>query len=173
MSEKTETSSELAPWEQEEPVGMAAIAPTPELVQQAYRAIKFNEVPPEVGDPEIVARLILERIERGSFDESMQPAETLTAWGDLYLDQTVVVYGFHLNKSTIENAEGEKGVYAVVELAQVGTGEMMTVSIGGRNVLMQLVKAWEEGRFPFPAKLIAKPTGTPGRKTYWLQDPNA
>jgi hypothetical protein len=171
-SNETESAStELAPWD-EPPRGLAAIEPTPELVEQAYNAIINKELPPEIGDPEITARLIMERIKAGTFDESMDPRESLASWSKEYAEQPVTVIGFHLNPSTFENEEGEKGVYAVVELMVEG-GELVTVSCGGGNVLMQLVKAWEENRYPFVCQLTGKATSTPGRKTYWLRTPGA
>ena len=45
----------------------------------------------------------------------------------------------------------------------------VSVQTGGGNVLMQLVKAWEKGWFPFTARLVVKDTKTPGRKTLWLE----
>ncbi len=171
--EQTQQSgSEVVPWEEgAELEGIAAIEPTAELVSQAYAAIQDGQLPPEIGDPAIVARLIQERIKKGTFEESLTPTEKLPAWKDVLLDVPVAVYGFHMNRSTITPAEGaySPGVYAVVELAVPETGEIQTVQTGGANVLMQLVKAWEERRFPFVAVLVAQPTGTPGRSTLWLR----
>lgn len=168
-------SAEVVPWEEGELEGIAAIEPTPALVEQAYAAVTEKTLPPEIGDPAISARLILERIKLGTFDESMDARQKLPAWRDLYLDRVVIVYGFHMNKSTFEIPEGEhqgkKGVYAIVEIALVGSGEMQTVQTGGQNVLMQLIKAWEERKYPFQAVLTSTPTGTPGRTTLWLKRP--
>ena len=168
---------ELVPWDEAELAGVAAIEPTPELVSQAYAAVIEKTLPPEVGDPAISVRMILERIKSGTLDESMSPAAKLPAWRDLFLDRVVVVYGFHMNKSTFEDEEGRKGVYAVAEVAPlapvagIDAGTMTTVQTGGQNVLMQLVKAWEERRFPFKAVLVSVGTGQPGRETLWLRTP--
>jgi hypothetical protein len=152
------------------------IAPTPALLEQAYDAVLNAELPPEVGDPAITARAIQERIRQGSLDDSMAPAESLPSWGDLFADQLVYVCSFHLNRSTFEIQEGpnkgKKGVYAVVELMDTNS-ELHTVNTGAQNVLTQLVKAWEEKRFPFPAVLEVKDTGTAGRTTQWLRSPAA
>lgn len=162
-------NTELAPWEDEtEIAGLAAIAPTAELVQQAYDAIIEKTLPPEIGDPKITARMILERLKNSSLDESMTPAGSLPAWSKEYLDRAVTVFGFHMNKSTFEDEDGRKGVYAVVELA-AADGELVTVQCGGQNVLVQLVKAWEEGRYPFRCCLVAQETGSPGRSTLYLR----
>lgn len=172
---KDATSAEVVPWDEAELEGIAAIEPTPELVAQAYAAVTDKTLPPEIGDPAISARMILERIKHGTFEESMTPAQSLPNWAALYRDQTVVVYGFHMNKSTFEVQQGEhrgkKGVYAVVELAKAGSGELETVICGGDKVLMQLIKAWEERKFPFQAVLTGKETST-GNTTYWLQFPD-
>ena len=168
-------SSEVVPWEEAEQSGLARIEPTKELVQQAYDAVINRQQPPEIGDPEIVARLIQERIRQGSFDDSMQVLESLPSWGesfgskDLATAPVMVVRGFHLNPSAFEDEDGRKGVYAVVELADAETGEFTTVQTGAGNVLVQLVKAWEEGRFPFLARYEIRPTATPGRSTHWLR----
>jgi hypothetical protein len=166
----TPSGSEVAPWD--EPTAMAAIPATPALLQQVRDAIDGKGLPPEVGDPEIMARLIRERIRTGTFDDSMSPSAKLPAWADEYLDRLVVVYGFHMNPSTIENPDdpARKGVYAVVEVGLPGTGEIVTVSCGGGNVLEQLVKAWEEGRFPFQAVLTGTKTSR-GYTTLWLKRP--
>lgn len=149
----------------------AQIKPTPELVQQMRAAILDGKLPPEVGDPAITARLIRARILDGSFDESMQPAESLPSWRDEYTDENVTVLGFHLVPSAFKDEAAKSGVaaYAVVELMTPETGELVTVQTGGGNVLAQLIKAWEEERFPFQAVLRQKPTGTPGRSVLWLE----
>lgn len=151
------------------------IRPTSELVEKAYDAVINGNLPPEVGDPAVTARSIQERIRRGSFDESMTPAESLPSWGDTYPGQLVTVLSFHLNPSTFEAQEGpnkgKKGAYAVVELIEP-EGEIVTVQTGAGNILTQLVKAWEEERFPFPAVLESKATGQAGRSVQWLRAPD-
>lgn len=152
------------------------IAPTAEGIAAAYNAIENAEVPPEVGDPQVTARAIRDRIRAGSLADSMSPAESLPSWGDTLAGEKVIVYSFHLNRSAFEIAEGpnkgKKGVYAVVELG-TPDGELITVQTGSQNVLTQLVKAWEERRFPFPAVIDVKATGQPGRTVQWLVDPAA
>lgn len=170
--------AERDPWDAPEgATGLALIEPTPELVEVAKRSIIDKEPPPEIGDPNITARLILERIAAGTLEDSMSPADSLPAWGEAYRDVPVVVRGFHFNPSTIEVAEGpnkgKKGVYAVVELMTVEDAEIVTVQVGSDTVCMQLVKAWEEGAFPFTAVLTARSTGQAGREVYYLEKPGA
>lgn len=177
MAPKTETAG-LATVEGEAQ-GMAAIEPTPELLQQAYDAIINGTLPPEVGDPAITANLILERIRQGTLEDSMRPTEKLASLRE-YLDAPTIFLGFHLNPSTYEDKDADEdengrtkpAVYAVIRVADPASGEEETVQFGGQNVLVQLVKAWEERKFPFVATLQGARTGS-GYTTYWLRDPNA
>lgn len=154
------------------PQGMAAIEPTAELVAQAYDAIQAGTLPPEVGDPKITAQLILQRIREGTLEESLDPALSLPSLRD-YEGIPLVYCGFHFNPSTFRNAEDNaspSSVYAIVEVADPDTFETRLCQFGGVNVLMQLVKAWEEKKFPFLARLESTKTGQ-GYTTYWLRRP--
>lgn len=174
-TEADTSGDEMVPWDEPEgATGLARIEPTAELLEKARRAILDDEAPPEIGDPNITARLITQRILDGTLEDSMRAAEKLDAWQDVALDRQVVVRGFHLNPSSFETEHEDgrttKGVYAVVEIAD-GTGAIQPVTVGGKNVLAQLVKAWEEGAFPFVAVLTAVSTSTAGRKTLYLKRP--
>lgn len=159
--------------------GLAVIEPTPKLVAQVYRAIIEGEVPPEIGDPGITAKAIQWRVAQGTFDDSMDwqsqlpPLAETAVYPHPSLEKTKVsgpmlFHGFHLNPSTIENPEGDKGVYAVVDATDLATGERDTYSAGGGNVLVQLAKAWEEGKYPFEGVFAVATTGQ-GRSTHWLK----
>jgi hypothetical protein len=134
----------------------------------AYAAILDNEKPEglAVSDPELVTREILERIMNAeTFDEAFKPQE-LTAWRDL-IDVPVRVLGFKLNPSGLEG----QAVYAVVELERLD-GDMdnpakLTVTCGGRNVMMQLVKALEKGWLQNPVAMTKKATSE-GYEVLWL-----
>lgn len=155
-------SDEVVPWDDD--LAPAMIEAKPELVEAAYAAILDGKLPPEVGDPTVTARAIQERIKSAkTFEDAFRPS-SLESWSE-YEDVPVVVHSFHLNPSSFEN----QTAYAVVEIGIPETGEFRTVSTGGNNVLMQLVKAWELGAFPFRAVLKAKATQTPGRQTFWLE----
>lgn len=132
--------------------GLAVIEPTPELVEKVRAAILDGETPPEIGDPNLIARAIKERILSGTLEEALTPAESLPGWRD-YMNEDVTALGFHLNPSNLTNQDGERGVYAVVEIMVTETGEIVTVHCGGGNVLATLVRAWEIGGFPFRCKL--------------------
>lgn len=157
----------------QEPTGMAAIKPTAELVQQAKQAIMAGELPPEVGDPQITQRLILQRIADGTFEESLEPTASLPSL-QAYAGEPVVFHGFHLNPSAFRESDSSSpsAVYAVIEVSDPATGEQDVVQFGGVNVLMQLVKAWEEEKYPFRAVLTPQRTGQ-GYTTFWLRYPGS
>lgn len=133
-------------------------------VAKAYAAILDGEAPPQMADPELVTREILERIMRAeTFEEAFRP-QTLRAWSEL-IGVPVKVRDFHLNPSGLEG----QTVYAVCELELLdGSESTTTVTCGGKNVLMQLVKALEQGWLDKPVVLMEKPTNE-GYKVLWLE----
>lgn len=138
--------------------------PTPELMEMAYAAVMDGTMPPEVGDPAITTRAIQERIRAtDKFDEAFKP-QSLTPWNEL-LGEVVTVGGFHLNPSTLE---GQSAVYAVVSLRREGEDDFKPYSCGGGNVLTQLLKAWEQGWFPFQGVLVSRKTSQ-NYDTYWIE----
>jgi hypothetical protein len=135
-------------------------------IASAYAAILDNEKPEglAVSDPELVTREILERIMGAeTFDEAFKPQE-LTAWRDL-IDVPVRVLDFKLNPSGLEG----QAVYAVVELERLDGKDpaKQTVTCGGRNVMMQLVKALEKGWLTNPVAMTKKATSE-GYEVLWL-----
>jgi hypothetical protein len=138
--------------------------PTPETMEAAYAAVMDGELPPEVGDPTITARAIQERIRNSDSFDDVFKAQSLTPWAEL-IGEVVTVGGFHLNPST---QEGGSAVYAVVSLRRDGEDDFMPYSCGGANVLTQLLKAWEQGWFPFQASLVSKKTSK-NFDTYWIE----
>lgn len=171
---KTETSTEIDPWDVPA-TGLAVIEATPEQIRAAYEAISKGTVPPELGDPNITAAAMLLRIQEGSLEESMTPADALPNWGKEYEGVPVVVRGFHLNRSTFQQEENgqPKGpsTYAVVDLQIRETAELVTAQTGSATVQTQLVKALEDKQFPFMAAYVVTPTSTPGRSTHRLVRP--
>lgn len=164
---------ELAKVDGEQPTA-AKITPTPALVKAAYEAIEGSlpdGVLVEVGDPEVTARAIRERIRQGkTFDDVFAP-QKLPKLADLAGEGAVIVRDFHFNVSKFDETPGSS-VYAVVEVARAdGTIELR--HCGGGNVLTQLVMAWEHGWFPFKAKVVAKETGNAGRTTLYLEKADA
>jgi hypothetical protein len=142
--------------------------PTKAQIELAYSAIMGDAELPQSNDPEVVSRAIMERILRAeTFEEAFKPQE-LEGWRE-YLGVPVLVRSFHLNPSGFA-AEGGAPVYAVVDLTLGENGEAVTVTCGGRNVLMQLVKALEKGWLDKPVKLVAKKTNADhGGSALWLE----
>jgi len=145
--------------------------PTPDAktVKMAYAAILDGTKPPEIGDPEITNRAILEEIANADTFEAVFQAQSLPAWQEYALDKPVTVGGFHLNPSSFE---GGSSVYAVVELLEpddVGEVKLVRVTVGGQKVLVQLLKAWEKGWFPIRVQLSSKQTRTEGREVLGLE----
>jgi hypothetical protein len=147
--------------------------PTEKLVKAVYGAILDGTPVPEVGDPEITNRAILEEIMAADTFEKVFQAQTLPSWQDFALDSPVTVHSFHMNRSTFE---GGSSAYAVVEIAypdSAGEERRQLVTVGGQKVLVQLVKAWEQEWFPIKVKLSSKETRTEGRKVLGLEPVSA
>lgn len=144
--------------------------PTKAELDQAYAAILDGKPLPQVSDPEVVSRAILERILTAeTFEDAFAPQE-LTSWRDL-LDVPVFVRSFHLNSSGFEQGSS---VYAVCDLQRADGANWddgrptLTVTCGGRNVLAQLVKMLEKGWLDRPVAMIAKRTRE-GFDALWLE----
>lgn len=176
-SQEAEQSQDVAIRNEAMAPTSAKVEPTPALVDAAYAAIEGNlpeGVLIEVGDPELVAMAIRERIRSGqTFDEVFAP-QKLPSLGALAtsnpeVGETIVFNGFHFAPSKYESEDGKKSssVYAIVQIVR-RTGELELRHAGGGNVLTQLVWAWAHRAFPFKAKVISKETGQQ-RTTYWLE----
>jgi hypothetical protein len=148
---------------------------SPEAIALAYGAILGEEQLPEYADPEVISRAIMERIiEAETFEDAFQP-QTLVAWREM-LNEPVFVQDFRLNRSSIKDSASP--VYAVVDLARADgknwrdksgkESRVIAVTCGGRNVLVQLVKALEKGWLDKPVKLTSKQTGE-GFNVLWLE----
>lgn len=135
-----------------------------EEIAAVYAAIKDGEPLPVARDPELITRQILERIMAAdTFEEAFAP-QTIPSWAVEFMDEPVIVQEFKLNPSTYEQGSS---VYAVCDIVHVESGELYTVSIGGRNVLVQLVKMLEMGWMDNPVKLSSKKTAE-GFSVLWL-----
>lgn len=145
----------------------ALAVPTKKELEAAYAAILDGTPLPGAGnDPEAVSRAIAERILASeTFEEAFSPQE-LEAWSN-YVGEVVTVKDFHLNPTTFNTGDGGPAAYAVVDI-ELSDGSIKTVTCGGRNVLMQLVKALEKGWLVNQVVLIAKPTAE-GNTALWLQ----
>ena len=144
---------------------------TPEQIEVAKRAILDGEALPDFGDPELVSRAIVERLLGSQTFEAAFAPQNLEGWQE-YLGVPVLVRDFHLNRTRFDDrAEGSPSVYAVCDLERLDGEDPATlqVSVGGMNVLAQLLLIVERDWWDKPVKMIAKETATPGRKVLWLE----
>ncbi len=142
----------------------AAVAVPKQELELAYAAIMDGEeLPVDAADPEVVSRIILQRIAESDSLSAILTPQSLPGWRD-YEDRPVEVQGFRFNRSSFE---GGSSIYAVVDLTLLDSGEQEAVSVGGRNVLVQLVRALQLGEVPFKCKLTSKKTGE-GYNVLWL-----
>lgn len=152
MADKTETAANVP-------------AVKPEQITLALAAIiEGKELPAALKGGEAHSA-ILERIASATTLEELFAQRKLESWRELE-NVPVTVQGFHLNPSSFE--EGPT-VYAVVEVVTMDDGEAITVASGARNVMVQLVKAWEFGQIPgLRCRYISQRTGE-GYAAGWLE----
>lgn len=134
--------------------------PTAEELEVVYGAIMDgSEITLQVADPDTIARDIAERIKNAETFEDAFGVQELDSWSD-YEGVPFFVRSLKFNKSTQNQKAGSPSVYAVVELDRADDGETITVTTGGKNVLIQLVKMIEKGWTDKPVKLTSMPTGS-------------
>jgi hypothetical protein len=136
---------------------MAELARRPQDLDEIYRAIMTGEEWKQApSDPELVSRLILERImNAATFEEALAP-QKLVAWREWGVGRAVRVLDFRLNPSTFPvSSRGGSSVYAVVDLVDVASGETETVTCGSRNVLVALVTMLAKGWIDRPVTLVS------------------
>lgn len=144
--------------------------PMQEQLQQAYNVIMGTEEAPRFADPEALSLAILQRIMEAETFEQAFTAQKLVPWREL-LELPVFVQDVKFNRSTFESGEGSASspLYAVVDLTRADDGEPVTVTCGGRNVLVQLIRGMQKGWLQDkPVKMIEKPTSE-GFKVLWLE----
>ena len=123
---------------------------------------------PANADPEAMSRAIMERILAAESFEDAFTQQNLTPWRSM-LDRAVMVRDVHFNRSTIDGAG--QSIYAVVDLVDADTGESISVTCGGANVLSQLVVGLQQGWLideKRPVKLIENKTAA-GYGALWLE----
>jgi len=114
-------------------------------------------------DPEAATRMILERILNAeTFEDAFAP-QTLTPWREL-MGVPVKVGDFRFNRSGFTAGSP---IYAVVDLTLLDSGELTTVTVGGRNVLAQLLVMLKHGWQDNPVAMASKQTGE-GYDVLWL-----
>lgn len=125
------------------------------------------ELPPV--DAAAMSRAILERIlESDSFEQAFTQ-QSLTPWRTM-LGVAVVVTDVRFNRSSFNDGQGPS-IYAVCDLVIQDTGEAVTVTCGGQNVLGQLLKGVERGWLieeARPVRMIENMTSE-GYGALWLE----
>lgn len=119
-------------------------------------------------DPIEAQREILRRIFAAETPEELLSISGAVAWQEL-IGVPINVLEVSLRASTFE--EGSK-VYAIVRGERLDEGEPVTLSVGGINVLGQLMQAARKGWLPmaFVLARAEKPTAS-GFYPLWLKSP--
>lgn len=142
--------------------------PSKAQLAKIYEVLRGESELPERADPGAMSRAIMERILAGESFEDVFTQQSLTPWRSM-LGRVVFVRSVHFNRSTFEG-EGPP-IYAVCDLVDADTGEAITVTCGGQNVLAQLVKGLEAGWLvdeKRPVRMIENDTAQ-GYGALWLE----
>lgn len=137
-------------------------------LEQIRRAITGEEELPGNADPEAMSRAIMERILAAESFEDAFTQQDLTPWRSM-IGRAVIVRDVHFNRSTVEGAG--PSVYAVCDLVDVETGEQISVTCGGQNVLAQIVVGLQHGWLvdeKRPVRMIENRTAN-GFGALWLE----
>jgi len=159
-----------------ETTGTALEKPSQKELDLARAAIMEGKEIPTASDPEVISKAIMERIMSAETFEDAFRAQSLSAWRDVLMGIPVYVRDIRFNPSTKRDKDkpDHPSIYAVVDVQPIDPqsgelGEVQTVSIGGRNVLIQLYKMLEKGWSDKPVMLTAKDTQG-GYEALWLED---
>jgi hypothetical protein len=162
----------LDPWD--DPANdIAVMVPlTAAQIELAYKAIAGEPLPENVaiGGSGSTAQEIQAQIREGKTLEDVFGTQKLKAWQDI-AGEPVTVLKFHLNPSTIKPDPGKPPtpqVYAVVTMVR-SSGEIEQRQCGGGNVLVQLMKAAEEGWFPLRVKIAVGKVADTGNTVLRLE----
>lgn len=115
------------------------------LVGALDRSVEIEEV----YDTEAVQQALAKGILAAESEDQVFGDASLPGWSDI-LDAPVEVHGVHFNPSQVENGPG---IYAVVDLTQLDTGERRTRHVGGYRPVSQLIWLWRRDKFPYRCML--------------------
>ncbi len=138
--------------------------PKKDGIEAAYNAIMTGAKLPIERDPEAVSKAIMERIAKAETFEDAFQQQTLQAWRE-FLGRPCVIHAFHLNESSLDTGQP---YYAVVDLEWLDDASKQTVTCGGGNVLVSLVKIYEKGWMDRAFLLESKRTNE-GYDVLWLR----
>lgn len=118
-------------------------------------------------DPVEIQREILRRILSAQTPEQLRRVSQATPWQELE-GEWVEVYDFRLRKS---NFKAGAAVFAVVDSVVIETGEAVTLTCSGLNVLGTLVQHKRMGWLPWRWRLTKKERQSEsGYDVLWLDD---
>lgn len=161
---KDAPGTELAP-------GTTGLPPAKRAELEIVRRAILGEAELPQADPQAMSRAILERILASSSFEEAHTQQNLTPWRTM-LDRTVIVQYVHFNRSSFEG----QALYAVCDLIDAESGESISVTCGGQNVLGQLYLALDNGWYgqtaedpgARPVRMIENKTSE-GYGALWLE----
>lgn len=104
----------------------------------------------EAYDTEAVQQALARGILTAEDEDQVFGDASLPAWSDL-VGQPVEINGVHFNPSQQDNGPG---IYGVVDLTELGTGERRTRHVGGYRPVSQLLWLWKRSRFPYRCQLV-------------------
>lgn len=120
-----------------------------------------------IQDPEEVARSIVRRIlEAETADEVLSPRGEVTHAADV-LNKALVLVAVEYRRSDLDEGAG---VYALLSMAEAGSGEKLLVSCGSRNVMAQAYRLDRLGALPTGVRIVeAQKATAAGFRPMWLE----
>ena len=99
-----------------------------------------------------------------NIDQLLTPTTT-AGLGD-YVGKLLTIHDVRLRPSDME---GGTGAYAVLDITVEGSSDHVVATTGARNVLAQLVRAWQLDAFPFSCRITeTQSKRNPARTVQWL-----
>ena len=120
---------------------------------------------PEVEDPEVIARSIMDRILAApSADDVLGGGEAVHSQD--VLGRPFTLQGLRLLRSAFDAGPG---VFAVLDAAMLDSGEKLAITCSGRNVMAQAVRLAQLDALPVDVKIVQadRPTAS-GYYPLWL-----
>jgi hypothetical protein len=145
-----------------EPTTALAVIETPE---QAIAAIK-GEAVPEIEDPEVVSRQIMERILDSSTPEEVLGGMQAVHAQDV-LTRPFILHGVRVLRSRF--TEGP-GVFTVLDAEFGDDGSRAAITCSSRNVMAQAVQLWRLDALP--RKVVIRQSDQPtasGFNVLWME----
>lgn len=145
---------------------LAALFSEPEMSPTQVVRWILGEETLEENDPEETARAIMARIlTAGSADQVLNGHKVIH--GLDILETPIRIHAVKWQRSTLG---GASSCYAVISAERIDSGEYITVTTSGRNVMVQLIKMSMNGWLPVVARITksANPTAN-GFWPLWLE----